>query len=232
MFLDRGVVDVFDSPRSRWVEIVRARRRTLVELPNSVRVGLWSRARCAILTFDEQPDVVVDPPAPAPLDGWVERLLAHPLVASFPAAPLAAALRAGVYERYEGGAVVVRAGTFLDSVRVVVDGVLREDGVRLVAGEIFGDRWVLVGEPCRTDVVMEKAGVLLRIDEAALPTLLDGYRPGPAVDSVPIVNLDLAGADDELEALDAGTSVRLRGGTDANRTARAAALLRRGVRVL
>ena len=232
IFLDRGVVDVFDSPRSRWVTIVRSRRRTLVELPASHSIGLWTRTPCSILTFDQSLDPVFDLPPPRPLDGWIARLLEHPLVANFPAASLAGALCDGVYERHAERAVVVAQGTIPHSVRIVVEGVLRHAGERLCAGEIFGDRYVLGGTPCEEDVVMEESGVLLRIDEAALPPLLDAYRPGPDSDSVPIVNLDLTGALDELEALDTGMQVRLRGGTDAHRTARAAALLRRGVRVL
>ncbi len=232
MFLDRGVVDVFDSPRSRWVTIIRSRRRSLVELPASQSIGLWSRTPCSILTFDLSSDPVFDPPAPAALEGWIARLLEHPLVANFPAASLAAALCDGVYERHAKDSVVVAEGTIPRSVRIVVDGVLRHEGERLGAGEIFGDRYLLGGTPCEADAVMEESGVLLRVGEAALPALLDAYRPGADAESVPIVNLDLTGSLDELDALDAGMRVRLRGGTDEHRTARAAALLRRGVRVL
>ena len=242
VFLDRGVVDVFNRAEDRWVDLKRARRRALVELPTAKPVALWARTPVSIVTVHDRTGAEsaavtrssrgLVTPISASLDGWVAGLLAHPLTRHFPSHALAVALRSGVYRHYDHHAVIAGKGERLANVFVVVAVVLHVGAHRYAPGDIFGDGQAFLGAPLDHDAVMGQPGVLLEIKQAALRSLVDAYAPGETRESIAIINLDFEASKTLLRDLKAGESVRLRGGTPAERSSCAAELLLRGVDVL
>ena len=176
LYLVEGDVQAVDEQgRRRTVqgEIYRPGDRVAIETRSATRV---ISADLSALQFILNP---ATPPAPdvAPVEGWLDRLLASPLVRALPAITWQRLLR-GAQERRLAVDERLQAQ---DAVYVVRSGVLERDGVRYEPGEFFGEDVAFAGEGALQGR-MRAAGAEHRAGETPRPV----PREEPASANAPV----------------------------------------------
>ena len=214
LYLVEGVVDAIDAEgqrRSVEAEIYR---------PGD-DVALETRTPTRVLSVDLAPlrSALRPTPVPAPevaaVEGWLDRLLASPLVRALPALTWQRLLRGAARRRLVAGESF--AGD--DAVFLVQSGLVAGDGSLYRAGDYFGEELAFAADDfaagSRRFAVVEDA-VLLVLPGEAVRGLIDEYpypeSPPPDAQVVDLDHVAVSALDDAARFLRSDLPVAIRGG--------------------